>query len=333
MVQRNLEIPTISVVVVNYNGRKFLGDCIDSVFSQTLPPAEVLIVDNASTDGSDTFVKEAYPRAKLIPTGENAGFARAANRGIRESTGQFIALLNNDAVADEHWLEWLIRPALADDAIGLCASKMLFSWDKNRMNNAGIGITDYGLPYDRGFHVTNHQAFAADRFVFGACGGAALLRRSMFERTGLFDEDFFLCYDDADLSFRAQLMGYTCMYVANAVVYHAGGATVPYYGGTARFYSCRHYIVLVTKNMPGRLLRRRLGSILWYVAKNTLSSVIQHKDFVNLRGYLSGLAALRRNLVLRRQIQGGIAVPLEYIASLMVSKGQMLQETASPPRK
>ncbi len=323
----------ISVIITNYNGLKFLADCIDSVLSQTLKPAEVLVVDNASTDGSREFLRKQYPGVKLVEMGENAGFARAANAGIRQSTGEFVALLNNDAVADEDWLERLLRPLQADEGVGFCASRMLFLWNKQLVNNAGIGLTDYGLPYDRGFYLPDGQPFAGDRLVFGACGGAAMFRRDMLDRVGLFDEDFFLCYDDADLSFRAQLMGYKCMYVSDAVVYHAGGATVPYHGETARFYSCRHLVAVTTKNMPRRLLLRRIGAIVWFCLKNTAASIVEHRDLTNLRGYLSGLAALRRNLALRKQIQAGAVVTPEYIRSMMTSKKQMLLETAPRPRR
>jgi len=325
------EHPTISVVITNYNGKRFLSECVESVLSQTLTPIEIFVVDNGSSDGSAEFLAKEYPVVRLIQMGENAGFSRAANAGMRESAGEFIALLNNDAVADPHWLERLLAPLRESDEIGLCASRMLFSWDKTLINNAGIGLTDYGLPYDRGFHMPDGEAFANDRWVFGACGGAVLLRRSMLERTGLFDEDFFLCYEDADLSFRSQLMGYKCRYVADAVVYHAGGATVPHLGPTARFYSCRHYVVIMAKNTPGQILRRRLWAMVWFCLKNTARSLVSRRDLANLRGYLSGLAALRRNLFLRRQIREKTAVTSDYISSLMCSKEQMLRETSSPP--
>jgi hypothetical protein len=402
------ETPSISVIVTNYNGRKFLADCLDSVLSQTLKPTEIFVVDNASTDGSVEFLKSAYraclinppsppftkggevgdiftkrgegigpaakssfvgaqhaapsvgarravplqdkqagsfekpscqavpkaenPEIKAISMGYNAGFARAANAGIRESTGDFIALLNNDAVADSRWLECLVHPMIESEEIGFCASKMLFLWDKALVNNAGIGITDYGLPYDRGFYCADGPEFARDQLVFGACGGAAMFRRKMLERTGFFDEDFFLCYDDADLSFRAQIMGYKCMYVAEAVVYHAGGATVPYHGQTARFYSCRHFIIVVAKNMPGSILRRRLPAIAWFCAKNSVKSAFQRRDLMNLRGYVAGLTSLCKRFGQRAQTQQAMTVSAGYIRSLMVSKAGMLRETSVHPR-
>ncbi|MBI4832084.1 MAG: glycosyltransferase family 2 protein, partial [Candidatus Lindowbacteria bacterium] len=269
-----------------------------------------------------------FSQIKLISMGYNSGFARATNAGIRASASEFVALLNNDAVADKQWLEHLARPMLESEEIGFCASKMLFLWDKTLINNAGIGITDYGLPYDRGFHCADGADFANDRLVFGACGGAALYRRKMLERTGLFDEDFFLCYDDADLSFRAQLIGYKCKYVANGVVYHAGGGTVPYHGKTARFYSCRHFVILVGKNMPGGILRCRLPAIAWFCLKNSARSIFQCRDLTNLQGYASGLASLRCRLKQRAEIQKVAAVTPAYIRSLMVSKEHMLRETA-----
>lgn len=330
MTQAHPDTPAISAIVTNYNGAAFLSDCIRSLLEQTLRPTEILVVDNDSTDGSQDLVRDRFPDVKLIDMGENAGFARATNAGIRKSAGDFVALLNNDATADKFWLENLMRPLRERADVGFCASKMLFSWDRSLINNAGIGITDYALPYDRGFHLPDSEEYSRDRLVFGACGGAALFRRSMLERTGLFDEDFFLCYDDADLSFRAQLMGYKCLYAANAVVYHAGGRTVPYHGETARFYSCRHFVAVIEKNLPAGILCRRLHVILWFCVKNTARSFLVHKDLVNLRGYLSGIAALKRNLRLRREIRRNTAVSAEYIRSLMSSKSRMLRETGRP---
>ena len=321
----------VSVIITNYNGKKFLPDCINSVLSQTYEPAEIFVVDNDSTDGSIELIREEFPGVKLIEMGENTGFARATNRGIRESSGVYVALLNNDAMAEPQWLENLVRASGEGEAIGFCASKMLFSWNRNLINNAGIELTDYGLPYDRGFYVSDSSAFAENRIVFGACGGAVLFKREMLDRIGLFEEDFFLCYDDADLSFRAQLAGYKCMYVADAVVYHAGGGTVPYQGKTARFYSCRHYVTLLVKNMPGRILLSRLAPIVWFCLKNAAKSILEHRDFINLHGYLSGLASIRRNLKLRRKILAGATTSPSEIRSMMVTKERMLRETA--PRK
>jgi GT2 family glycosyltransferase len=323
------ETRSVSVIITNYNGKKFLAECIDSVMAQSLTPSEIIVVDNASTDGSQQFLRDRCPGVKIVEMGENAGFARAANAGIRKSTGEFVALLNNDAFADKDWLNRMVGALENNEQAGFCASKMLFSWNKKLINNAGIGLTDYGLPYDRGFYMEDGDAFAENKLAFGACGGAAVLRRNMLGRVGLLDEDFFLCYDDADLSFRAQLMGYKCLYVADAVVYHAGGATVPYHGKTARFYSCRHFVALNVKNMPTPILRRRFPAMLWFCLKNTLKSIIEHKDLTNLRGYLSGVAQLRRNLLLRKEIQSRASVTPEYVRSLMASKQDMLRETGS----
>ena len=210
--------PLISVVIVNFNGRNFLKNCLSALHSQTYSPLEVILVDNASTDGSIGFVQEQFPWVALCPQQENLGFAGGSNAGIREAGGEFILTLNPDTIPSPDFIEQLARPMSADPMTGMCASKMLLP--DGRINSTGICISRSGAAWDRGMNMPDQGQFDEGGEVFGPCGGAALYRRAMLDETGDFDEDFFLYMEDVDLAFRGRLSGWKCSYVPGARVMH-----------------------------------------------------------------------------------------------------------------
>jgi GT2 family glycosyltransferase len=211
------------VVIPTWNGAHLLGPCLDALAAQTLPPARILVVDNGSTDGSQALV-ESRDGVEWIPLGDNRGFAAAANAGIAASTAPLVALLNNDAVPEPGWLEALVR-GLDDQRVSFAASRMLFA-DRDEINAAGDSFDARGRGgYNRGIGQPDGPAFDEPRLVFGACAGAALYRRSLFDDVGVFDERFFLSWEDVDLDLRATLAGHRCLYVPDAVVRHRQGAS------------------------------------------------------------------------------------------------------------
>jgi len=275
--------PEVSVVIVNYNGERFLKDCLESLRAQTYTDFEVILVDNHSSDRSIEIISQTYPEAILIRNAANHGFARGTNDGIRASRGRFILTLNNDTRLDPRFIERIVRPPLCDGKIGICASKMLYP--DGRINSAGTCISRSGAAWDRGMSEPDHGQYDQAVEVFGACAGAALYRREMLDEIGLFDEDFFMYMEDVDLSFRARHAGWRCVFVPEAVASHHHGGTSGVGSDTAVYYGNRNILWVVFKNFPLKLLLsslpwiigRTIGTIGFYAVKGQLRVILRSK--------------------------------------------------------
>lgn len=252
----------VSVVILNFNGKKYLDDCITSVLAQTFRDYEVIIVDNGSSDGSVEYLETQYPWVKVVKNRENLGFAEGTNTGIRQAKGEYILTLNNDTRMDNRFLECLIRVMKSDGGVGICAPKMIFC--DNRINSAGICISRSGAAWDRGMSEPDKGQYDSQQEVFGSCAGAALYRREMLEEIGLFDEDFFLYMEDVDLAFRGRLAGWKCFYVPDAKVHHVYGGTTGVGSDLSVYYGNRNILWYVVKDFPGRLL---IISLPWIIGR------------------------------------------------------------------
>src|SRR5579872_749509 len=187
----NGQTDLVSIVIPNWNGKKFLPPCLDSLARQTYRNFEVIVIDNGSQDGSIELLEEHYPNVKIIALTHNTGFSFAVNRGIEASSGEYIALINNDTTLHEQWLEKMVS-ALKDYAdIGSAACKMLSLDDPTVFDGTGDGLRCGLSPARIGHGEKDIGQFDEKRYVLGACGGAALYRKSMLLDIGLFDEDFF----------------------------------------------------------------------------------------------------------------------------------------------
>lgn len=245
----------VSVIVVNWNGRRFLHACLDALVRQRyVGDVELLLVDNGSTDGSVPFVKAHFPTVTVIELQTNTGFTGGNAEGLKHARGDYVALINNDTRADEQWLAHLMAAMEADRRIGLCASKLLDEGG-GTIDSAGDGITTAAVGFNRG---RGQAAACYDRAgpVFGACGGAALYRRAMLDDVGFLDDEFFLYDEDVDLSFRALLAGWACRYVPDAVVYHKGKGSSGALSDVQVYYHARNLEFLWVKNVPGMLMLR-----------------------------------------------------------------------------
>jgi len=283
---------TISVIIPTYNGVGYLPACLDSLKAQTRKPDEIVLVDDDSTDATASMIRKSYPEVRYHRLESNQGFATAVNAGIRESKGTYVALLNNDTRADPEWLAELKRTLDDELAVGSCSSKMLFSDRPDVINSIGIGFTPAGLAADIGYGQKDGERFSCPRAVFGPCAGAAMYRRSLFEDIGLFDEDLFMWYEDADLSFRAQLAGYPCMYVPTAVIYHVGGGTESAESELHQFYCSRNQVLVMVKNLPDPIRSRYLSRMAYICAKHAVKMAWERKPAV-LRGYMAALKDLK----------------------------------------
>ena len=244
----------VSVIIVNWNGEKFLRSCLQSLSQQTYSSVERIFVDNGSLDESLALVRQEFPEFKVVAQSRNEGFSRGNAAGFRLASGDYIALVNNDACVDREWLARILAPMQENASIGICASKILFA-DSGRINSAGDGVTVAGVGFNCGLGV-EAGAFGVPRNVFGACGAAVLYRRKMLDEIGFLDEDFFLYDEDTDLNFRAQLAGWKCAYVPTAVVQHIGNATAGRLSDIHVYYHSRNLEFVWIKNMPMALMIR-----------------------------------------------------------------------------
>ena len=310
--------PRLSVVIPNWNGKHFLGPCLDSLLAQTQPDLDIIVGDNGSTDGSQHFVKSAYPTARLLELGRNRGFTGACNAGLQAAASDYVALLNNDTEVAPDWAAQVISALDDKPEVGIVACKMLLYDQRDRFHTAGDYVAVDGRAGNRGFGEVDSGQYDAGAFVFSACGGAAAYRASMLQDIGLLDDDFFFLLEDVDLAWRAQLAGYRVWYAPGAVVYHHLSAT----GGdvTASYYDGRNGIWLIAKNMPTALLRKhwrrilaRQAALLWAALRAWRGRAARAR----LRGMLAGLLGLRAMLAKRRRIQAGKRVSDDYIESLL----------------
>jgi len=314
--------PTVSVVIVNWNGRQLLGRCLGLSGKQTLENVEILLVDNGSTDGSVAYVRDSFPQVHVIALPENRGFAAGNNVGIRASSSEYVALLNNDAQPEPHWLEALVQALEAHAEAGFCASKMLRADDRRVIDTAGDVFYDYGVGGKRGMDQLDGPELSRSEYVFGACAGAAIYRRAMLEDIGLFDEDFFLYGEDIDLSFRAQLRGYRCLFVPEARVYHQVAATAGWGSHLSIHYSRRNMLYVVVKNLPTSLLLRHLALILFYFLAGDLVFALAGYTRAVAQARRDNLRMIRKMMSKRSKIQSARRVPDAYIESIL-TKGHL----------
>ncbi len=241
------------VVILNWNGRRYVRDCLDSVFAQTYEDAKILVVDNGSTDGSAEFIQEAFPEAVLIALPENLHFARGTNAGVevalRDPACEFVVTLNNDTRSDPEFLGGLVKAA-QEERVGMVAAKLLFMDRPKILNTTGICPTRDGSGVDRGWNQPDEGQFDGATDVFAPTAGAALYRRSLFERVGLFDGDFVAYYEDLDLAWRARLASWEARFEPRAVVYHKYSASSSYQSAWKTYQGERNRIWNLVQNYP-----------------------------------------------------------------------------------
>lgn len=246
--------PTFSIVVVNYNGGDYVRDCIDSLRKQTFRDFEVIIVDNASEDGSvDNIDTTNLPNFQLLKQDENLGFAKANNLAAKIATGTWLALLNPDAVAAPNWLQQFLDCTERHPHVSTFASVQYCAEDNQILDGTGDAYLIFGLPWRGGFGRSVSE-LPEEGEVFSPCGAGALYRRSVFLKFGGFDERFFCYCEDVDLGFRMQLEGERCIFTPRARIDHAGSAISGRKSRFSMFHGHRNRTWTYFKNMPLILL-------------------------------------------------------------------------------
>lgn len=301
------------MIIPNWNGRKHLKACLDSLRDQSFKDFTITVVDNSSTDGSTNFIRKNYPEVRIIELPRNSGFSAAVNLGIKQTKGELVALLNNDTETDPHWLGNLVAAMDRNPEVGFCASKMLNFRDRTILDAAGNALTRGGHPYQLGSQEVDTGQYDQQGLVFGACAGASIYRRSLFEDIGLFDEDFFAYFEDMDISFRAQLGGYKCLYVPEAICYHKGSRS----SELSLRLRTRNLPSLWLKNIPGRILLKRFPSLFLTLLKAYLSLLRRGRITIIAASIIDTFRMLPRTIRKRRQIQKSRRVNIQYIESIL----------------
>jgi len=321
-----------TVIIVNWNGRHLLPDCLKSLRAQEFKEFKTILVDNGSSDGSIDWVRGCYPEVKVIPLKTNTGFCVANNVGYRAAKSKYIALLNNDAIAHPFWLHHLVATLETHDRAGFAASKILNYEKPFMIDRAGDSYTRAGAGLLRGRGMASN-AYDQQEWIFGACAAAALYRKRMIDEIGFFNEDFFLLYEDVDLSFRAQLKGYRCLYVPEAKVYHKTSSSIIRDSPTSIYFGHRNSEWVYFQNMPGRLLARTIllhlvhsaGSFLYFSRHGGMKSILRAK-----RDALKHIQKVLRN---RRTIQKGKRVENSYVWALLEKEHFFVRLTARYPKR
>ncbi len=296
--------PAVSIVIVNWNGRQYLAECLTALQEQSYANFEVILVDNGSTDGSLEFVARCFPWVRTICNDTNVGFAVGNNQAIHETQAEFIVTLNNDTQVEADWLASLVTVAERGSQVGMCASKMLFADRPHIINSTGIEMDPLGIAWDRRGGELDDGKESEPSEVFGPCAGAALYRRAMLDQIGGFDEHFFAYLEDVDLAWRARLAGWRCLYVPQARVYHVHSATGKEGSAFKNRLLGRNKVWTIAKNYGpiGRLLAH-LPLIVLYDLAAVLYALFVRGSVSSLQGRLKGLRDLPRVWQQRQAIQ------------------------------
>lgn len=320
---------SVSVIIPNWNGKRFLKGCLDSLMTQSYKELEVYVVDNGSKDGSVEYIQENYPSVKLVKFDHNTGFSPAVNAGIRASSGQYVALINNDTVVDADWVKVLVKALDTHDEIGSVGCKMLAYDDHTLLDGVGDGYRRGGLPGRIGHREIDTGRFDKERYILGACGGAAMYKRSMLDDIGLFDEDYFAYLEDVDIGLRAQSAGYKCLYVPSAIIYHLGcGTTGSGYSPLVVKLSARNNINTIVKNIPMPLLIKFLPQIFYWQAFYFAVVIWRGGQVLPwLQGTLQSILMLPKMLGKRDAINKKRKVSHAYMESIIVESEKELTES------
>ena len=292
----------VSVIILNWNGKKFLKECLDSLAAQTYRDFETILVDNGSTDGSAEYVRDNYFWVRLLALHENTGFAEGNNRALLLAQGEFVVLLNNDTKIKPDFLKEMLEAAQCDEKVGMVAAKMMNYYSPQIIDSAGLKISSNGLGYSIGIDERDSGQYDGVD-IFGPCGGAALYCRTMLDEIGFFDPDFFAYYEDYDLAWRARLAGWKAVAASLALVYHVHSATGGMMSPFKVYHSHRNKWFVIIKNWPVTLLLRYLPIVLCLDIASFGLAVLRGRGWPAMRARIDFLRGIGMLLRKRHDIQ------------------------------
>ncbi len=294
----------ISAVIPTHDGRELLDVVLGSLAAQTRLPDEVVVVDDASTDGTLAHLAEHWPEVRVLAIPENVGVSVALNRCIAAARGEFVLLLNNDVELAPDCVAELADALHAAPEAAVVAAKLRDYTQRGLLDGAGDGYSWAGLAYRRGQGEVDHGQYDSAIEVFGACAAAALYRAAALADVGPFDEQFFALGEDADWSFRAQLAGYSCRFAPRAVAYHIGSASLgPRISEFTLYHNWRNQLWTIAKNYPAAALVLHAPDLVMGQIANLAVALRQRCLRTWLRAWRDALAGMPAVLGRRRAIQ------------------------------
>ena len=309
--------PIVSIVIVCCDSAKYLPRCLKALEAQTYRDFEVILVDNASTDGSTEGVQEKHPslRLRVERLRTNTGFAAANNLGARMAGGEWLALLNPDAFPEPDWLEQLMQAASEYPGAFFASRQIQVNHPKLLDGDGDIYFTS-GLAQRRNYNVP-HYAPGLPREVFSAPAAAALFPRQQFLEAGAFDEDYFSCQEDVDLGFRLRLRGLHCYLVPAAIVHHVGGGSTGPRSPFATYYGHRNLVWTYVKNMPVPWVWLYLPLHLAWTLISIIDLALRGQGLVVLRAKLDAVRGMPSALRKRTSVQAGRRIDFREVLRAM----------------
>jgi len=310
----------VIIIILNWNGIEDTLECLDSLQKQSYKNAQLLVVDNGSTDNSKELLEKYaknYKNTKTIYNKKNLGFAGGVNSGIKwglKNNFEYLVLFNNDATADKEWISNLLESA-KDKQVGIVTGLLLHE-DGKTIDSSGDWMSSWGLAFPRSRGQKENERPEAG-LVFGATGGASLYKADMLNEIGLFDEDFFAYYEDADISFRAQLAGWKVSYNPKAIAYHKQGATSKKIPGFTIYQTFKNLPLLLIKNVPSGLIlsmgvRFKLAYFLILI-----NAIAKGNGVPAIKGMLISFKLGFKKLRERKIIQKNKKVTTKYIKGIL----------------
>jgi GT2 family glycosyltransferase len=308
--------PLVSIIVLTWNGKQHLKTCLDSCLAQSYKNLEIIVVDNASTDGTCDYIRKNYPRINIITNGKNLGFAEGNNVGIRAAKGEWIFVLNNDTKLKKNCVEELYKAVKGKPSVGMASPKMHL-WEKD-IDTLGLQLSRKGYSYDIKKPGKNPVA---------PCGGAAFYSMEMLNKIKLkrddgqydyFDSDYFIYYEDLDLGLRGQLTGWKCMHAPYAELNHLHGATMGKFSSRQVFYGDRNRSWTLIKNYPALVFWKNFHWFLIVSVATLIKWALMGKIFPIINSKFSMILGLGKTLAKRKKIQKMRKISSKEFESFMV---------------
>ncbi|PIQ96300.1 MAG: hypothetical protein COV67_10265 [Nitrospinae bacterium CG11_big_fil_rev_8_21_14_0_20_56_8] len=287
----------ISAVVVNWNGKDVLADCLESLMTQDAPNLEIIVSDNGSGDGSLEMLRDRFPRIRCVENGANLGFGTAVNRGLAVAEGDYLLFLNNDLAFEPGAVRALADLLDSHPEAGAAVPKILYYEKRDTINSYGVRVHYTGVAYPNRLNERDDPNLDITET---ACGGIFMFRREVYETLGGFDEDFFLYHEDHDLSWRIRLAGWKILVTPRAVFYHH----YHFNKGVRKFYhSEKNRLHLLLKNMEGKTLLLLLPGLILVETAQWIHAALNGWFFLKVKSYIELAEAFPSILKKRRKLK------------------------------